>query len=111
MITPAATINVTITRTGNHIFRLVGLLTGMCSKFFSMSYIYNIKKTTKINKLLRIHSLDGQNFESDINQPEKIGILVKIIRYMVSSFSLHPIKVHAQHCHSTFSDMDAKACA
>lgn len=59
---------------------------------------------------MRIHSSDGQNFESDINQPENIGILVKIIRYMVSSFSLHPIKVHAQHCHSTFFDMNAKAC-
>lgn len=47
VITPAATINVAITRTSSHIFRLDGLLTGMCSQFFSMSYIYNIKKNNK----------------------------------------------------------------
>lgn len=28
---------------------------------------------------------------------------------MISSFSLHPVNVHVHHCHSTFSDMDAKA--
>lgn len=70
VITAAATINVAITRNGSHIFRLVGLLTGMCSKFFSMSYIYNIKKNNTNQLTIANTFLDGQHFESDINQPE-----------------------------------------
>lgn len=78
VITAAAIIDIAVTKTPSHIFRLDTLFTGMCSTSLSISYICNNEIITRaliIKIIIKNHKYiirSGDNFVLDIKQPVRM---------------------------------------